>query len=74
MFKKDLWAREQLSKMAMYEISTIDLANELGCNKTYISQIFSNPNADYYGRRGGISREKISYAISELIKRKMEGG
>lgn len=73
MFKKDIWAREQLSRMALYEITAVDLAKELGCNKTYVSQIFANTNS-VYGQRGGISREKVVAAISKLIAQKQEGG
>lgn len=73
MFKKDIWAREQLSRMALYEISAFDVAKELGCTKSYISQVFHNPDRDY-GQRDGITREKIGFTISKLIAEKQKGG
>lgn len=77
-FKKDEWAREQLSIMAFNEITSTDLARELGISKGYLSQIFlgrtlydGSRGGD--GARGGISRDKVEKTLSRMIARKQKG-
>lgn len=73
MFKKDLWARELLAKMALYEISQTDVAEEMGVSRAYLALVFSG-RAVYDGSRGGNARERVQAAVSRMIEEKTKAG